>query len=480
MEPVLVSVIIPAFNQAQYLGDAIRSVFGQTYPHFEIIVIDDASPDNTSGIARSFSDPRIKLISHGDNLGLAAARNTGIRAANGNILALLDADDMFHPEKLRMHVEFLDGRPDIGVSYNARFELNHSDTTIRWLFRPPLAATLRDLVTGFPFSPSDMVVRHEWFTKAGLFDPGVRSAEDTDLPCRFALAGCKFASVDRALNYRRYHSGRGRKNLRGRLDDVSRVLEKIFDDPRCPKDVLAIRGIAIKYHLIAVMSLALIQEETELGRELVCELIRIDPSVLEGHPCELLHWLLSEAIADENQDHAALLQKIFAQLPKEAAWLSEHFGWAVARGFLAKGIRAVMWGRLEAGRTHFARASELKAEAGDTLIQSVTSDLLSYEIEFGAAETWRVVKRLSHYLNSLGDGNSGRKLQGSYRVNCAFRDYGLGRYSRVPGHVLRALAGDPSYFANRGVAAILIRSLGRMIGGNFSVLNLCNLWFFST
>jgi hypothetical protein len=461
MEPELVSVIIPAYKQAQFLGDAVRSVLGQTYPHFELIVVDDASPDNTSQIVRSFDDPRMKLLVHRENRGLSAARNTGILASHGNILAFLDADDMFHPEKLRAHVEFLMHHPDFGVTYNARFELHYSDTAIRWLWRPPLTASLRDLVTGFPFGPSDMVVRREWFSKVGLFDPGVGSAEDTDLPCRLALAGCKFASVDRALNYRRYHSGRGRRNLRGRLDDVSRVLDAVFSDPRCPKEVLAIRDIAIKYHLMAVMSLALIQEETELGRELVLELIRIDPTVLQGHPCELLEYLLSEAVADEKMDHGALLRRIFAQLPEEAAWLADYLDWGTARGYLAKGIRAVLWGRLEVGRAHFKRASELNAEIGESLIRSITSDLLNYEIEFGEAAAWDAVKRLSRCLNRLGDGGSGRRLTGSYLVNCAFRDYRAGLYPRVPGEVLRAWIRDPSYAANRGVLAILIRSLGR-------------------
>ena len=131
----LVSVVIPAYKQAQYVGDAIRSVQKQTWPDFEAIVVNDASPDNTSEIVRSFTDPRVKLIIHGENRGLSAARNTGILASSGKILALLDADDMFHPEKLQMHVGFLENHSNIGVTYNARFELNHSDTTIRGIWR---------------------------------------------------------------------------------------------------------------------------------------------------------------------------------------------------------------------------------------------------------------------------------------------------------------------------------------------------------
>jgi glycosyltransferase involved in cell wall biosynthesis len=460
IKPVLISIIVPAYKQARYLGETIRSVLNQTYSYFEIIVVDDASPDNTSEIVRGFDDSRIQYILHSENRGLSASRNTGIQASSGEILAFLDADDIFHPEKLQMHAAFLQTHQDIGVTYNARFELDYSRDTIRDLWRPPLTASLPDLVAGFPFSPSDMVVRRKWFSQVGLFDPGAGSAEDTDLPCRMALAGCKFASVDRALNYRRYHSGRGRKNLRGRFNDISRVLQAVFSDPRCSEDVLAIRNIAIKEHLMALMSLALIQEETALGQELVLELIRVDPSVLEGNPCELLVYLMAQSIADENRNHEALLQIIFAQLPKQIEWMSRYYVWAVAHGYLNKAIRAVIWGRLEDGKMYFERAQGFKAEIDDKMLQSLAHKLLSYEIEFGEIAARAVIKRLSPYLNQFGGFRCSRRMRGFYLVNRAFRCYGSEKYSEVPGSVLRALASDPSYFANRGVIAILLRSLG--------------------
>ena len=226
-------------------------------------------------------------------------------ASRGQVIALLDADDFFDRHKLQMHVDFLDQHAEIGVTYNARFELNHSSSTIREMWCPPLAVGLSDLVLGFPFAPSDMVIRREWATAVGLFDPSKGSAEDTDFPCRLALAGCKFANVGHALNYRRYHSGRGRKNLPGRLNDVAQALEQVFADPRCPDDVLAFRGTAIKHHLMVIVSLALIQEETSLGQKYARELVQVDPSVLEGNPCELVDFLLTESIADENAESRA-------------------------------------------------------------------------------------------------------------------------------------------------------------------------------
>jgi glycosyltransferase involved in cell wall biosynthesis len=460
MNSPLVSVIIPAYNQAEFLPETIQSVLNQTYPHFEIIVVNDASTDNTDEVMARFSDPRIRYLVHEQNQRLSAARNTGIRASKGEILFLLDADDLFHPEKLEAHVRFLQEHPEVGVSYNARFELNHSANTIREMWRPPLAVGLKDLLLAFPFAPSDTVVRRDWAFKAGLFDPAVGTAEDTDFPCRLALADCKFAGIDRALNYRRYHSGRGRKNLPGRIADVERVQAAIFADPRRPQQVREIGRMAIKHHLTVIVSLALIQNETDHAHKYTRELVALDPSVIKGAPCELVDFLLFECIADESEDHEALLEQVFAGLPRELSALSAQYDWAVPRGWLWKGIRALMWGRDKAAETYLARALALRPSLDERLMQLITYHLLGYETEFGAEAVRRVLQKLIPWLNRLAK-RGGDKLQGSYLINRAFDLYRSQEYKKVPSLVMRACRSDPAYFRNRGVLSILLRSLAR-------------------
>lgn len=101
----LVSVIMPAYNAEKYIGDAIESVLGQTYPHFELIIVDDASQDRTVEVVRSFADERIKLIRHKTNRGPGAARNTAIDAARGKWMAVIDADDQWLPQRLERLVQ---------------------------------------------------------------------------------------------------------------------------------------------------------------------------------------------------------------------------------------------------------------------------------------------------------------------------------------------------------------------------------------
>ena len=273
-----VSIIIPGYNQADFLDETIQSVLKQTYPNIEVVIVNDASPDNTDEVVRQFNDPRIKYIVHEKNSGLATTRNTGIRNSTGEIIALLDGDDIFHPEKIQKHVDFLETHPDISITYNSRFELNHSATTIREIVQPPLTVTLSDFVLGYPFAPSEMVIRREALFDTGLFnDSYVYFGEDGDMYCRLALAGYKFAGVDRALSYRRRHSGRTIRNFDFGVREELRWLENVFADFRCPADVLTLRDKAFSNKFLLYGCLAFGQNETSLAQGYFREAVRLDP-----------------------------------------------------------------------------------------------------------------------------------------------------------------------------------------------------------
>jgi hypothetical protein len=111
-----VSVIIPVYKVEKYIAATVRSVLEQTYTNFEVLLIDDGSTDRSIEICQQFTDPRIKIIRQ-ENRGVAAARNTGIRHAQGEYFAFLDADDLWSKEKLAKHVEHLDSSPSVGVSF---------------------------------------------------------------------------------------------------------------------------------------------------------------------------------------------------------------------------------------------------------------------------------------------------------------------------------------------------------------------------
>src|SRR5215212_8886473 len=105
----LVSVVIPCYNQAHFLGEAIESVLAQSHPNFEIIVVDDGSPDDTSEVAARY--PGVRLVRQ-ENQGLSGARNAGLARSEGEYVVFLDSDDRLLPEALEAHLEHLETRPE--------------------------------------------------------------------------------------------------------------------------------------------------------------------------------------------------------------------------------------------------------------------------------------------------------------------------------------------------------------------------------
>ena len=454
-----VSIIIPTYNAEAFLAETIESVLNQTYADFELIIVDDYSSDQTSNIVRGFDDPRINFIQHEKNLGADVARHTGLQASSGEIITFWDHDDLFHPENLQTHVAYLDGHPDIGITYNGRFELNYSDhsaKTIRDIWRPPDPIALSDLVLWFPLAPSDAFYRRKWALHLDLL-AGVRGSEISDFGDLF-LSGCKFAFVGRALNYRRHHSGRVISDLSATCQSEISCQEKIFADPRCPDEILNLRNTAHANLYMYWCYWAFIQNETALGQEFIRTAVQLRPNIIEGKPCGLLMNLLINCMDDESLDHESLLQKIMEQFPAELAWLSDQFSWAVAEGYLLKGTRAVIWGRPDDGRSHFEQAVRLGAQIDDYYVNTLTDKLLDYESEFGIEARQNVYQALVPYLNKLGGKNSVRQLSGSFFINRAFKHYQDGDRARVPMLILLAIANDPKYLVNRGVMSVLFRS----------------------
>ena len=196
MDEPLVSVVIPVYNGECYLASALQSIFEQDYHPFEIIVVDDGSDDDTAKIARSFREIRYIYQS---NQGAAAARNAGVGAARGELIAFLDADDIWVPNKLSAQTDYLLKHPEVGyVVARARNFLESETHFPTWL--PDEL-----LVKGAQFLPSTLVVRKTVFYQVGEFDRSYVVGEDTDWFFRASDAGVQGFIVPEMLLYRRVH-----------------------------------------------------------------------------------------------------------------------------------------------------------------------------------------------------------------------------------------------------------------------------------
>ena len=193
-----VSVVIPLYNGQRYIAETLQSVLAQTFSDIEVLIIDDGSTDQSIPICKRFTDQRIRYF-HQSNRGLAGARNTGIRFARGEYIAFIDADDLWSPEKLEMHVQHFRFLPKMGVSYSYSALINESGQALGVFLlsgRSPTTAShcfIRNPIG----NGSNAVIRanvlkgsnrsnSEEDTDLFIFDEELRQAEDLELWVRIA------------------------------------------------------------------------------------------------------------------------------------------------------------------------------------------------------------------------------------------------------------------------------------------------------
>ena len=182
-----VSVIIPTYNRRAFVLEAIQSVLIQTYRSFELIVVDDGSEDNTRAALRPMALAGRVTYLHQANRGVSAARNAGLARAGGSLIAFLDSDDLWQPQKLARQVAFMDAHPDAMICYTDEIWIRNGRRVNPmkkhakhggWVFEPSLALCI--------ISPSSVLIRRELFDDVGTFDEGLPVCEDYDLWVRIA------------------------------------------------------------------------------------------------------------------------------------------------------------------------------------------------------------------------------------------------------------------------------------------------------
>ncbi|HBB33982.1 MAG TPA: hypothetical protein DDZ80_13455 [Cyanobacteria bacterium UBA8803] len=222
------SIVIPAYNASAYIADCLDSVLAQTEPDFEVIVVDDGSTDDTAEIVSRFSDRRVHLVQR-VNGGLAAARNTGIAAAQGELVAFLDADDRWCPDKLATHRQALDENPQASVSYDwAAFIDTQGNRTGLCMAQTRIALTHKILlVKNYLGNGSTSVVRRSVLEKTGGFDETLRRQVDRELWVRLTFNGHQFHLVPRVLTEYRIHSASFTADTERMLQELEVFLARV-------------------------------------------------------------------------------------------------------------------------------------------------------------------------------------------------------------------------------------------------------------
>ena len=232
-EEPLVSVIIPCYNQARYLGEAIESVLAQTHARLEVIVIDDGSLDDVAGVAARF--PKVRYVRQ-PNGGLSAARNTGIRESHGEYLVFLDADDRLLPDALRIGLDCFQVSPDCAY-VSGHYRMIREDGTPLPDFTqvPPEPDAYRTLLQrNYIGMHATVMYRRVIFESVGEFNCGLTTCEDYDMYLRIARGHVVHSHSRVVAEYRRHGAAMSMdpaRMLGGALDAFAGQWQFIADKP---------------------------------------------------------------------------------------------------------------------------------------------------------------------------------------------------------------------------------------------------------
>lgn len=235
MTEILVSVIIPNYNYAHYLGEAIDSVLKQTYSNLEVIVVDDGSTDGSRAVIESYGDKITTVFQQ--NEGVSAARNRGVKASGGEYVAFLDADDSWMPEKVEKQVGRFQADNTLGLVHVGVIEVDENGSALRERLEGLEGDVANDLLMlkreGILGGGSGLMVPRKVFDEVGGFDERLSTSADWDLFYQISSRH-KVAFVPQLLVKYRIHNSNMHSNVAVMEHDMTAAFAKIFQGASTP------------------------------------------------------------------------------------------------------------------------------------------------------------------------------------------------------------------------------------------------------
>ncbi|MEI8601060.1 glycosyltransferase [Shewanella sp. PP-Sp27a-2] len=312
-----VSVIMPVYNVEAFVSKAIQSVLAQSYTDFELIIVNDCATDNSLAKCQNFSDSRIRIVTHTANKGLAAARNTGIRHAIGRYVAFIDSDDLWHPDKLMLHVEHLKNSPKVGISFSRSSFIDYHGNPINFFQMPQLTnINPGHLLCRNPVgNGSAPMIRRETLNEIRFqalnhtesyscyFDENFRQSEDIECWFRIlATTQWKMEGIPEPLTYYRLNHGGLSSNLTKQLASWEQMITKARRF--APKILKIHENAARAYQLRYLARQAIRLGDGKMAKNLVNQALITSPTILITETSRTLttlfaaylQWLLPSSI----------------------------------------------------------------------------------------------------------------------------------------------------------------------------------------
>lgn len=227
MESPLVSVIIPVYNYDRFVGEAVESVIGQTYPRHEVIVVDDGSTDQSGDVARSFADRGVQYCRR-DHAGIGPARNAGVELARGEFLAFLDADDCWPVDKTELQLRAFANDPALEMVFGQAVQLQNGPEWEAGVKEKkiPASGMVPGMVAG------TMLIKRESFQRVGEFPGGLKVGEFIDWYARAGEFQVRSLVLPDVCLWRRIHDSNTGIRERQSISDYARVLKAKLDRRR--------------------------------------------------------------------------------------------------------------------------------------------------------------------------------------------------------------------------------------------------------
>jgi glycosyltransferase involved in cell wall biosynthesis len=350
-----VSVIIPAYNQGRFLANAIESVLDQTWQDFELVVVDDGSTDNSAEVANSILDQRVYYI-YQDNLGLAGARNTGIRNSAGEYLVFLDSDDLLLPRNLELLGSELDRDPTLGLVAGQAVPINENGTQLGIIFDKGLPADRTRLLLGNPIQVGTMMVRRSWQEQVGYFDESLHSYEDWDMWLRLARAGCPMRWIGKPVFLYRFHDSQMTRIGPQMTEATFSVLDKHFADPDLPQEWRNYRDVAYSSAYLRAAAQAFSGQEYSLAQEYLNEAVKLNPKLISDDGELLVSKFAAWTRFPKGNDPLKFLEDIYNNLPNDLDVVRQRRRQDLGRAAMELAFNRFHDGDMKDTRTYVRRA----------------------------------------------------------------------------------------------------------------------------
>jgi glycosyltransferase involved in cell wall biosynthesis len=455
--PPLVSVIIPTFNRWSYLQMTIDSVLAQTYPHIEIIVVDDGSTDQTAEGLQSYSS-RIRVIRQ-TNQGGTAARNTGINAATGDYLTFLDHDDLMLPTKLEQQVALLETHPEFGAAH-CRWEYIDPQGNVLDRIGPlPVGNLYMTLVLGCFLWSGAPIVRRHYFEQIGGFDTSIWSS-DWDMWLRLSKVDCIFGCVQEILgSYRIMPDSTMSDVNRTETMDI-RLLDKAFADPtQVPRAILAVQDEAYAIWRFWLSRRYYATNAPEDGERNLAEALRLHPALLSNR-AEFLETLCNEALDVRVSDPFGFIEAIFSHLPAAAESIHADREFVLSQLHTGLALRAYAKNDFDHAQSHMQQALFLYRNQAEHFAKRCAAYAMRLPVK-PTEFIKTVLNNLPREADSLKTLRS--RLMSEVAIASAFEKYFAGQRRQAGRQIVTAALWQPSWLKNKGVLSVLAKSLPNMI-----------------